>query len=490
MGLPEKKNYYNNCINKRFKSCFRSYFKSCAKTLLKSGRAITGPITGPIKGSITGPIKGSITGPFFRFIRSFPYTTGTGSYFVFLIIFMATLCIQTGSVSAAPDESAIVEGSASIIDFFSDNNLSDATVRFDQPLENISLVFTLSSENKVLKSETFLLNHVEKGQEATKVVFWGVKEDFGQEKGKNKDKESYSAQLFVNKGSEILDSRNLSFSYRSPILSNFKVIDFSADSEKASTLITLKSSTDLGSGLNSGLGSGLNTSLSTGLSTGLGTGSSMSLSSVQATEPSVIDLNLKLLSGTEVIYSENQENIPLTGAYYKPIYWPFILEKDRMYTALLKVHSHSPDLTSVYRSDFKAEEKVEIVDKDVRVDEYGASVTLIGRSQVPFDGTVKVVLTPETGEAKKVFEETADILTSGREDTLGIIWQGISKGDYNVKIYAVDREGEIIDSYETALRVIEPVAAVTPAEKSPTFGFLGALGVFLFLCIFSKRKER
>jgi hypothetical protein len=348
-----------------------------------------------------------------------------------------------------------VKGSASIVDFFSDNNLSDATVRFDQPLEDVSLVFTLSSENKVLKSETFFPGHVEKGQEISKVVFWEFKEDF------EKDKESCTAQLFVKHGNEILDSRNLSFSYRSPILSNFKLIDFSADSEKASALITLTSSTDLSTGLRS----------------------------VQVPEPSVIDLNLKLLSGNEIVYSETQENIPLTDAYYKPIYWPFLLEKGRNYTALLKVHSHAPDLTSAYRSDFKAEEKVEIVDKDVRVDEYGASVTIVGKSQVPFDGTIKVVLTPKEGKAK-VFEETADILTSGKEDTLGIIWQGIPKGDYNVKIYAVDLVGEVLDSYETVLRVIEPVAEVTPAEKSPAFDFLAALGVFLSLGIFLGRKER
>ena len=166
----------------------------------------------------------------------------------------------------------------------------------------------MSSENKILKSETFLLGHVEKGQEITKVLFWGLKEDFG------KDRESYKAQLFVKNGSEILDSRNLSFSYRSPILSKLKLIDFSADSEKASALIILTSSTNL--------------------------------RSVQVPEPNVIDLDLKLLSDTEVIYSESHENIPVKDAYYKPIYWPLLLEKNRNYTAILKVHSHSPAITT------------------------------------------------------------------------------------------------------------------------------------------------
>lgn len=234
--------------------------------------------------------------------------TGSISPFVPIIVFLTILCTQINSVSAVTNEAVPGAGAFSITDFFSDQNLSDATVWFERPLENVSLVFTLSSENKILKSETFLLGHVEKGQEITKVLFWGLKEDFG------KDRESYKAQLFVKNGSEILDSRNLSFSYRSPILSKLKLIDFSADSEKASALIILTSSTNL--------------------------------RSVQVPEPNVIDLDLKLLSDTEVIYSESHENIPVKDAYYKPIYWPLLLEKNRNYTAILKVHSHSPAITT------------------------------------------------------------------------------------------------------------------------------------------------
>lgn len=363
----------------------------------------------------------------------------------YIFIFLIALCIQVNSVSASSNEAIQGKGNVSIIDFFSDHNLSDATVRFEQPLENVSLVFTLRSESKGFRSKTFPLGHVEKGQVITKVLFWEIGEDLG------RNRESYTAQLFVMSGREILDSRNLSFPYRSPVLSKLKLIDFSADSEKASVLITLTSSANL--------------------------------RSIQVAEPIVIDLDLRLLSDTDVVYSENQENIPVMDAYYKPIYWPILLENGRNYMALLKVHSHSSDITTAYRSDFRAEEKVEIVDKDVRVDEYGASVTVIGKSQVPFDGIIRVVLTPKEGEVR-VFEETADILTVGKEDTLGIVWQGIPKGDYNVKIYALDLNGKVLDSYETGLRVLEPAAEPTPVEESPAFSFLTALGIFLSLGIF------
>jgi hypothetical protein len=369
------------------------------------------------------------------------------------LLFMIIVCSWINPAFAAAGEKAIGEekqGGAVITDFFSDHELADATVQFEKPLENASLVFTLNSGKKLLKSETFLLGSVEKGQKVTKVLFWGVEEDF------REDRDSYKAQVFVKNGSENMDSKELSFSYRNPALLKLKLVDFSADSEKASVLMSLTNPAGFGS--------------------------------VQLPEPGVVDLDLKLLSGTDVIYSEKQKNIPVINTYYNASYWPFLLEKGKNYTALLKVHSHSPDITTAYRSDFIAQEKVEILDFDIDVDEYGASVTIVGRSQVPFDGIVRFVLTSENGEAQ-VFEETADILTAGKEDTIGIIWQGIPKGDYNVKIYVLNLEGEILDSHETVLRVFESVPEANPVEESPGTGFLAAMGIILCAGVLSGRKK-
>ncbi|MCO5384302.1 MAG: hypothetical protein NHB15_21450 [Methanosarcina barkeri] len=377
-----------------------------------------------------------------------------------ILLFSIVFCTEISAAVAGVNGTALEEeipGNVVITDFFSDHDLSDATIRFEQPLENTSLVFTLRSEKKLLKSKTFLLGSVEKGQEVKKVLFWKLEEGFGKNRDSEEDRDSYTAQIFVKNGSENLASRELSFSYRNPALSKLKLVDFSADSEKASVLMTLTSPASFGS--------------------------------VQMPEPGMIDLDLKLLSGTEIVYSESQKNIPVTDAYYKPIQWPFLLEKGRKYTALLKVHSHSPDITTAYRSDFTAEEKVEILDPDIDVDEYGASITIAGKSQVPFNGVIRVVLTPEEGKVQ-VFEETADILTAGKQDTVGIIWQGVPKGDYNVKIYVLNLEGKILDSHETVLRVFEPIAEVSPVEESPAFGFLAALGIFLSSGILLEKKGK
>ena len=219
------------------------------------------------------------------------------SRFFFILLSLAILCTELSPAFAAVDGTAfekVRQEDAVITDFFSDNELADSTVRFEQPLENASLVFTLNSEKKLLKSETFILGPVKKGQEVTKVLFWGIENDFG------KDSDSYTAQIYVKNGSESLAFRKLSFSDRNPILSKLKLVDFSADSEKASVLMSLTSPANL--------------------------------RSIQAPEPGVIDLDLKLLSGTEIVYSEKQKNIPVTGTYYNASYWPFLLEKDKNYT--------------------------------------------------------------------------------------------------------------------------------------------------------------
>jgi hypothetical protein len=368
------------------------------------------------------------------------------AFFTLLTVFSIPVHPAAGGGNPMSPEAGEGE-SVLITDFFSDHELCDATVLFEQPLENVTLRFTLSSGKELLRSENLTLGSVEAGQEVTKIHFWELEEDFG------KDYESYTARLSVQEKNEVLTTRKSSFSQRSPTLSRIKLVDFSADSEKASALI-----------------------------------SPTELSFMQMPEPSMIDLNLKLLSEGEIVYSESMENIPVMESYYEAIYWPFLLEKDRSYTALLKVNSHS-SLISVYRSDFRAKEAVEILEEDVEVDEYGASVTVVGKSQVPFDGIIRVVLTPENGEAQ-IYEETADILTAMREDTVGIIWQGIPRGDYNVMIYVVNLEDEVLDSYETVLRVFEPVELAAPVEESPGPGILAAIGTFLSLTAVIGRKRR
>jgi len=155
--------------------------------------------------------------------------------------------------------------------------------------------------------------------------------------------------------------------------------------------------------------------------------------------------------------------------------------------AVARVFSHDPKITTAYMSEFTASEDVEIIDADVELDEYGASISMIGMSQVPFEGIVRIVLLG-TGEPM-VFEEEAEILTIGREDTVGIMWDGMPGGDYNVNVDIVTSKGVVLDSYETVVRMPAPfVVDVEPEEKTPGFGIVLGLSVLMAVGLFLRRK--
>lgn len=138
-------------------------------------------------------------------------------------------------------------------------------------------------------------------------------------------------------------------------------------------------------------------------------------------------------------------------------------------------------------SRFTALEDVEIIDADIELDEYGASISMIGMSQVPFEGTVRIVLSGNGNPI--VFEEDAEILTIDREDTIGIMWDGMPGGDYNVNVDILTSKGVVLDSYETVIRMPEPfVVEVEPEEEIPGFGIIGGLTVLIAVGLFIRRK--
>jgi len=123
----------------------------------------------------------------------------------------------------------------------------------------------------------------------------------------------------------------------------------------------------------------------------------------------------------------------------------------------------------------------------VQVDEYGASVTIRGKSQVPFDGSIVVTARNRVTSIKQSYrQQLEDILTSGTESTAGIVWKGLPSGNYDIAIEAVNQKNITIDKYETVLRIPEyPAANVTlPAKGAP--GFEGV--VFMIVIVAVSRR--
>jgi uncharacterized protein (DUF2141 family) len=170
--------------------------------------------------------------------------------------------------------------------------------------------------------------------------------------------------------------------------------------------------------------------------------------------------------------------------------WPFLLERNKKYIVRAKIFSHrlyAAPLVNTYVSLFTATDDVEILKGDVSVDEYGASVTLRGKSQVPFDGSIVVnAKNRATGDIKTFRQVFQEILVSEKEDTAGVVWKGLKPGTYDIEILAVNEENTTLDKYETVLRIPEPPAVVpTTPQKSPGFAAL----LFMIALLMARRSK-
>jgi hypothetical protein len=204
----------------------------------------------------------------------------------------------------------------------------------------------------------------------------------------------------------------------------------------------------------------------------------------------VTDIKIELLDNNDIVYSKMKEDMSITTSSELKLGWPFLLSENKNYVVRAKIYSHrlyAPPLVNTYIAGFTATDDVEILAADVQVDEYGASVTIRGKSQVPFDGYIVVTARNRATSNKESYrQQLEDILTSGTESTAGIVWKGIPPGNYDVLIEAVNQENITLDKYETVLRIPEyPSANVTAPNKS-TPGFEGI--VFLIVIIALSRR--
>ena len=322
---------------------------------------------------------------------------------------------------------------------FSDENSMDVSIQSSQQVNNGQLIFKLTSKEKVIET-TSLDFTIAPDQEITKIIMWDSQPQF----------QTYMATVSVLVDGKSVDETSYPFSYGFEIWPRFQVVDLSASSSGASLL----------------------------------------LRPWKVSNPGVADFAFQLIRDGEIIYSETKEDIPVIQSTQLSIDWPILLDDNTEYSVRIKAISHTPDITSSYVTRFTAKQEVEIDDMDVDVDDFGVSVTLYGRSQVPFDGIVEVEL-HKNGSDPLVFTGKPEPLTLDRDDTVGIIWDDdLDPGTYQVNIYILTLENEILDRYETMLFIPEHTSPITQPTKSQTPGFtilLTILGIIYAAVISSRR---
>jgi len=325
-----------------------------------------------------------------------------------------------------------------IADFFSDFTSSEVTIKSSANHQGRAVFELLDGKNVVESHEIpFKANA---GEQVSKVILW-----------QNKPRQDYyTAKVSLYNDTKVHANKSYEVSYGTVAMPSFHVVDFSPSNKGVQLLL-------------------------------------------RPFNPSVADIKIELLDNNDIVYTETKDDVSLTSNTEIKMDWPFLLTSDKKYTARAKIFTHrlyAPELINTYISSFIASDDVEILQDDVEVDEYGASVTLRGKSQVPFDGFIDVTAKNRaTNETKTFHQQLEEILVTGKEDTAGVVWKGLAPGTYDVVIRAVDKENATIDKYETVLRIPEvPTSTETPAAKS-TPGFT-ALVLLLTVLLAVARIKR
>ncbi|VVB87035.1 Uncharacterised protein [uncultured archaeon] len=324
--------------------------------------------------------------------------------------------------------------SLQITNFFSDFTSSEVTINSSEYHQG-KAVFELMNEGNVVESHAVPFK-INPGEQISKVILW-------QEKPQH---DYYTARVSLYNDTQLHDSKSFGVSYGTVAMPSFQVVDFSPSNKGVQLLL-------------------------------------------RPFNPSAVDIKIELLDNNDIVYTKDNTDVSLTGNTELKMDWPFLLTDNKKYTVLAKILTHrlyAEPLINTYIASFAASDDVEILRDDVSVDEYGASVTLRGKSQVPFDGFIDVIARNRaTNEIKTFRQKMQDILVSGKEDTAGVVWKGLQPGTYDVRIQAVNQENTSLDKYETALRIPEDkvtAAAQTPAAKT-TPGFTAAAFVLLIAVI-------
>ncbi len=343
------------------------------------------------------------------------------------VIFLAVSVLILASSASAQVE---------ISDFFSDFTTSDVTVNSSKDIQ-AKAVFELSYAGNPVESHEVLFN-ITSGKPVTRVIIWQNKPQY----------DYYTAKVSIYNGSKFLTSRSYEVSYGTASLPGFHVVDFSPTNSGVQLLL-------------------------------------------RPFNPSAVDIKIELLDNNSIVYTKTNEDVSLkTLPEEIKTTWPFLLTGNKNYIVRVKIFTHrlyAQPLVNTYVAYFTATNDVEILADDVQVDEYGASVTVRGKSQVPFDGFIVVTARSRATNETQVYRtQMEEILVSGKEDTAGVVWKGIAPGVYDVEILAVNKENVTIDKYETALRIPEysNVSKSVPAKRTPGFE---ALLFVITLLLFSRR---
>jgi len=190
---------------------------------------------------------------------------------------------------------------------------------------------------------------------------------------------------------------------------------------------------------------------------------------VYSEDLAVVDIYYTLVKGDKAVYISKRESVPIAGSYGSPsdlsLEWKQLLENGQEYKGRVKIVEKKNGQTRAFMNSFVARDDAEIT--DTYQDETGASATVMGRSRVPFEGSLKFDLY-QNGALLASVEEKTPILLAGDDETVEISWNGtLDPGIYQLTIQLIGNDGDVIDIEESIIEAEippRPLTVETPAE--------------------------
>ncbi|MGA9187393.1 MAG: hypothetical protein WB014_02245, partial [Methanosarcina sp.] len=256
-------------------------------------------------------------------------------------LFLLILSIISATPAVAANGSSAGEAStARIAELYSDLESFDVTLYSDQSEENLSLeILLVSSEGmseKILSRQVFSVDSLPANAGVMKVGCWDIR---------NPERGAYVSRAKLLEGKQVLSEAEYNFVYGSNSASRLQVNDLVPNSHGISVALSPR-------------------------------------------EASLFDIEYMLMNGSDVASVTKTEKLSLTSV--PDVFsatWGTLLENNKEYVGRVKIQVYSPErdfITSTKR--FTARDNAEIT--DIFQDETGASATVFGRSQVPFEGNL------------------------------------------------------------------------------------------------------
>jgi hypothetical protein len=360
----------------------------------------------------------------------------SGRKFVFFISVLLLMSVQ----------SAIAED-INIVDVYSDIDSTDITIHSGEQYTDITLESELIFDGKVLESKQFYIEKISSDTDVTKIAFWDItnpKEGF------------YRTRMTMSMGSSLLETEYYNFSYGWQALPGISIKDIVPDSSGISVILA-------------------------------------PYSTLTGSKPVLADVEYMLVDGDTVIYRTMDNRVMVVQAIPLSKDWNVLLENNHDYSTRVKARISSPrDAVIAQSEDFTAIDDARIT--ELYRDETGASATVLGNSQVPFDGHIVFTVTKDDAVIESV-REKSPILTTGDDETIEIIWSSkLAAGIYGLSVEVMGNDRDVLDRWDTVIESdydssADATPVPTPTETSG-FGIVPATLAVLTLILLSRWIDR